>query len=323
MLESAENWLTEVKNIAVLGAGTMGHGIGQVFALAGYDVMLYDIDDAILQRAMARIDSNLDVFIENGLATEEAKQRALSKINTTTDLATAVGEADFVLEAIPEMLELKQKTFHDVERMCREGTILASNTSSFTISDIGALCQRQDNLAIAHWFNPPHIVPLVEVVKGPKTSPQTVECICALLDKVGKKPVRIMKEVAGFLANRMQMALFREACSLLERGVAGAEDIDTAVKASFGFRLPTIGVFETMDLAGLDTVLRVAEELFPDIENSIEVPRLIRELVRQGKFGAKTGEGVYQWPKQKLDALIRERDRQFLQRLKQLYLDKA
>jgi len=322
MTESTENWLKRVQAIAVLGAGTMGHGIAQVFALAEYNVMLYDVDAAILQNAMTRIDSNLNSFIESDLITKEVKQQALSRIKSTTDLATAVKNVPFVQEAISEDLSLKQQVFDDVEKCCGQDTILASNTSSFTMRDIGNQCQRQVNLIIAHWFNPPYIVPLVEVVKGPKTSLETMERTYALLDKAGKRPVRIMKEIPGFVSNRMQIALIREALSILEQGVASAEDIDTVIKTSFGFRLPTIGVFETADLAGLDIDLTCTEELLPEVESSTELPQIAKKLLAEGKFGAKTGEGFYKWPKEKLEATIKERDKQFLQRLKQLYFGK-
>jgi len=322
MFESAESWVEEVQNIAVLGSGTMGHGIAMAFALGGYNVRLYDIDHALLQKAVTLINSHLDSFVENDLATKETKRQALSRIKVTTDLATAINNVNFILEAGPEILKVKQKIFHDVEEICHQDAILASNTSTFLISDIGVLCKRQSNQIIAHWFNPPYIVPLVEVVKGPKTSPETMERTYALLDKVGKKPVRIMKEIAGFVSNRMQIALLREALSIFENGVASIEDIDTVAKSSFGFRSPTIGIFETSDLTGLDIDLTCAQELFPQIESSTEVPQFCKKLVAEGKLGIKTGEGFYKWPKEKIEATIRRRDEQFLQRLKRLYFDK-
>ncbi len=322
MVERTENWLKRVKDIAVLGAGTMGHGIAQVFALGGYNVTLYDINDTILQKAVAFIDSHLGSLIENGLTTKEAKQQALSRIKTTTDLVTAVKDAEFVQEAVSENLILKQQLFRDVEKRCSQGTILASNTSSFKTCDIGKLCQQQDNLIIAHWFNPPYIVPLVEVVKGPKTSLETMERSYALLARVGKQPVRIMKEIPGFASNRMQMALLREALSILEKSVASAEGIDTVIKASFGFRLPTIGVFETADLAGLDIELTCLERLLPEIESSTKLPQRCKKLLAEGKLGAKTGEGFYKWHKEKLETTIKERDKQLLRRLNQLYFNK-
>jgi len=227
-----------------------------------------------------------------------------------------------VIEAIPEDLALKQRVFRDVERVVSPDTVIASNSSSFPITQTGALCRRRDRLVVAHWFNPPHIVPLVEVVKGQHTSQETMDRTHALMRKLGKRPVQIHKEVPGFVANRMQMALCREALSLLDAGVASAEDIDTAVKASFGFRLPTLGVFETLDLAGLDVYMSISGVLLPDIESSRETPKRLKELVDQGKYGAKTGEGIYPWPKERLEALIKERDWQFLQRFKQLYADR-
>ena len=321
MSESTKSWLGEVTNVAVLGAGTMGHGIAQVFALGGYDVMLYDIGDDILQKALVLIDSHLDTFVKNGLTTEEARRQALARIKTTTDLSR-VKDASFVAEAAPERIELKQKVHRDVEEICHPDTIVASNTSSLRLGDISSLCKCPENHVVAHWFNPPYIVPLVEVVKGTKTSMETMDRTYAFLERVGKKPAKIMKEAPGFVANRMQMALAREAFSILEKGIASAEDIDTVVKASFGFRLPTIGVFETCDLAGLDVYLAVIEQIFPEIESSTEPPRLLKEAVAQKKFGAKAGEGIYKWPKEKLEVTIKERDTQFLRRLKQLYLRK-
>jgi len=313
----------DVKKVAVVGAGIMGHGIAQVFAQGGYAVNLCDINYDILHKALFLIRSNLDTFIEHGLSTKEAKKGALSKINVTTNLAGAVGEADFIVEAILEVLDLKKQIFRSIEEHCPKHAIIASNTSGLSITEIGSLCERQENLIITHFFNPPYIMPVVEVVKGAKTSEETIDFTCALLEKLGKKPVKILKAIPGFIANRIQFAMFREALALLEAGIASAEDIDTAVKGTFGFRLPTIGPFETADLGGLDTWLKIAEDLFAKIDCSREPPLLLKEKVRQGKLGAKAGEGFYKYDKGLLDAKVKERDSQFLERLKQLYLRKG
>ncbi len=179
---------------------------------------------------------------------------------------------------------------------------------------------RPDRTIIAHWWNPPHIIPVVELVKGQYTSDQTVDLVYELLKSIGKKPVKILKEVPGFLGNRLQFALYREVLSCLKEGVASAEDIDSAVKGTFGFRLPTIGPLETSDFGGLDTYLNIAEYLFKEIDRSTEPPEMLREKVIQGKLGVKTGEWFFSYPPGKVKEKIKERDRQFLKRLKCLYL---
>ena len=308
----------DIRKVAVVGAGVMGHGIAQVFAQNGYEVFLYDISHDILQQALSRIESNLDTLIEHGLSTEEAKREALSRISNTTILAEAVKEADFITEATPEIIDLKKEVFRDIEAFCPDDAIIATNTSGLSIDEIGALCERQGNQVATHWFNPPYIIPGVEVVKGTMTSQVTFDCAYALMEKMGKKPARISKGIPGFIANRIQCAILRESLALLEAGVASAQDIDTVVKGTLGFRLPTIGPFETADFGGLDTWFNLAQDLFPQIDRSTEPPPLLREKVEQGKLGVKTGEGFYKYEGDLLDANIRERDRRFIQRLKEL-----
>lgn len=312
----------DIRKVAIVGGGVMGHGIAQVFAQRGYDVALYDIDDNVLRKALSLIEFSLDSLVEHGLTTKEAKQQALSRIKVTTHLTEAVEQADFVTEATPEILELKKQVFRSIEELCAAHAIIASNTSGLSVTEMGSLCARQENLVITHWFNPPQIIPVVELVKGLRTSQATFDCTFSLIKKLGKKPVKIMKEIPGFVVNRIQFAMFREALALLEAGVASAEDIDTAVRGSFGFRLPTIGPFETADLGGLDVWYVIAKDLFPKIDCSTE-PFCLNEKVSQGKLGAKSGEGFYKYEKGLLDAKVKERNKQFLQRLKHLYQNQA
>jgi len=315
--------LSEIRKISVIGSGIMGHGIGQTFALGGYDVVLDDVSDEILERALQRIRKNLDTFVEFGITTDDAAREALSRIKTTTDLKKAARDSDFVVEAVPEVLDLKKRIFRDLDAYCPSHAIIASNTSGLSLTEIASGMKRQDQAVIAHWWNPPHIIPVVEIVKGRYTSDQTVNLVYDLLVAIGKKPVRILKEVPGFLGNRLQFALYREALSCLREGVASAEDIDLAVKGTFGFRLPTIGPLETSDFGGLDTFLNISEYLFKEIDRSTEPPELLKEKVKAGKLGVKTGEGFYPYPGEKADEKIKERDRQFLQRLKCLYVGKS
>jgi len=311
--------LSQIKNIVVVGSGIMGHGIGQTFALGGYEVTLNDINDTLLNKALQQIRSNLNTFVEFGITTPEGAKEALSRIKTSKDLKEAAEKSDFVVEALPEVMDLKKRIFKELDEYCPSHAILASNTSGLSLTEMVSRIRRQDQAIIAHWWNPPHIIPAVEIVKGRHTSDKTLDLVYQLLVSIGKKPVKILKEVPGFLGNRLQFALYREALYCLKDGIASAEDIDKAVKGTLGFRSPTLGPLETSDLGGLDTFLSIAEYLFKEIDRSVEPPEILREKVRQGKLGIKTGEGFFRYTSGEAEKKIKERDRQFLQRLKCLY----
>jgi 3-hydroxybutyryl-CoA dehydrogenase len=312
--------LSQIKTISVIGAGIMGHGIGQTLALGGYEVILNDISEELLEKAVQRIRSNLNTFIEFGIATPKQAKEALSRIQSNTDLKAAVKETDFVVEAVPEVMNIKKQVFKKLDEYCPGHTIIASNTSGLSLTEIVSQIKRKDQAVIAHWWNPPHIIPVVEVVRGRYTSDQTVNLVYQLLVAIGKRPVKILKEVPGFLGNRLQFALYREALACLREGIASAEDIDTTVKGTFGFRLPTLGPLETSDFGGLDTFLNIVQYLFKEIDRSTEPPEILKEKVREGKFGVKTGEGFFSYPPEKVQEKIKERDSQFLRRLKCLYI---
>jgi len=319
--------LAEIKSVAVMGAGIMGHGIAQSFLMGGYPVFLYDVQDSILETAKAHIVKNLELFRKAKAGPDKDAKIILRMLVITSDLACAVKEGDFIVEAAPEDLKVKQTLFQDVESRCRTGAILASNTSSLTLKDIGVGIKNKTRLVTTHWFNPPHIVPVVEVVRGEQTSEETVEVTYQLLNKIGKVPVKINYELPGFLVNRIQVAMLREVFDLYEKGAASATDIDKAVKGSFGFRLASIGPLLTADLGGLDVYLRVCENLYPKIQSSTELPQALKRLVAQGHSGIKSGKGFYDYEvdfsKSEFDKVIQKRDNEFLTRLKCLYFNKA
>jgi 3-hydroxybutyryl-CoA dehydrogenase len=303
--------VSDIRRIAILGAGIMGHGIAQEFAVAGHEVGLYDVDQSRLDAAMARIAANLERLEDAGVVPPGATTTTPARIRASTVLEAVTADADYVVEAAPEDLALKRELFAELDRRCRPETILASNTSTFPPSKLAAATRRPDRVLVTHYFNPPFLVPLVEVVRGPESSDATVATVVALLKDVGKSPVVVQKEAPGFIGNRLQLALVREALSIVAQGLATPEDVDLVVRTSLGRRWSVAGPFETSDAAGLDTVLAVAGQLFPAIESSPEVPPLLQDMVARGDLGLKSGKGFYDWPPEAAEAL-RERIRQAL-----------
>lgn len=318
--------LEEIRRISVLGAGIMGHGIAQTFLMGGYPVMLYDVEQSILDRAKAFIEQNLRLFSQFDLIAEAEIAPCLQRLTTTLDLSTCVKDSEFIVEAALEDLALKQKLFEEIESYCKDDAILASNTSSLTLADMAVRVKNRGRLVITHWFNPPHIVPTVEVVKSQWTTEETADTAYALLAKVKKLPIKIAREVPGFIVNRIQVALVREVLSLYDQGVASAEDIDRAIRGSIGFRLASIGPLQTIDLAGVNLWLRVCQNLMPVIENSKDVPVALQKLASEGHDGIKSGKGFYDYSRAlsggTLDEAVQRRDREFLNRLKNLYWQK-
>ena len=299
--------MKDIKNITIVGAGTMGHSLAQVFAQAGYQVWLTDVKEEILAKAKTLIAANMKTPIELGLLTEKEAAAAVDRVRTTVKIEEACREADFVIEAIVENADAKKTIFASLDTLCPPHTILASNTSYLDIYKY-VETRRPDKVVITHWFAPPHIVPLVEIVCGAQTSPETVQTVKDLISKVGKKPIVISKFLPGFIANRLQSALNREVLFLLDNEFASGEDIDIAAKASFGFRMPIIGLVKRMDFTGLDLMQQVLHnqqtKAAPDIDHSPSVDR----LVAQGKLGAKSGSGFYDYGGRSSAEIMKERD---------------
>ena len=300
--------LNKISHIGVLGAGLMGHGIAQVFASAGYAVNMYDVDPATLRTAKDRIAGNIKVFIELKFAQSEDIDRCLDRINLCPTLEALGQGPQYIIEAILEDLKLKRSLYAELERLTSPETIFSSNTSAISITEISAALKIKERFLGTHFWNPPHILPCVEVIKGTFTDEIVFETVYALMNKVGKVPVRVLKDVPGFLGNRLQHAMWREAISLREKNIASAEDIDKVVKFGFGARMPFIGPLETADLAGLGLTRDIHRYLFPHLESSQTPSPALDDLVAAGATGVRGGRGFYEWTPEKVQQIIQQRD---------------
>ena len=273
--------------IAILGAGLMGHGIAQVFAVRGYDVAIYDPFQAALDNVRERIANICRDLDED--------PTCISRVRPWPAIDDVVRDADFVVEAALENLAVKQALFAEVERHARPDAILASNTSVIPITAIMANIKDGSRTVGTHWWNPPYLVPLVEVIGTDRTSQATIDFTMALHTAIGKTPVHVKKDVPGFVGNRLQHALWREAISLVENGICDAKTVDTVIKASFGRRLAVLGPLENADLVGLDLTLAIHETVLPAIDSTPGPSPLLAQLIAQGKLGMKSGEGLQVW----------------------------
>lgn len=291
----------KIKHIAIIGAGLMGNGLAQVFA--GDEDSKVVVQDVVLKNNPHEIlRQNLDQLIEKGVMTEEKAGGILSRISFTYDLSEAVKNADLVVEAIPEVMEMKQELFAKLETLCPADCILATNTSVMSITEIASKCKSRNRVIGTHFWNPPYLIPLVEVVKGDDTDLEIMEIVFDHLKKIGKKPVRCMKDVPGFIANRLQHAIWREALSIVEHGIADPQTVDEALRYGPGLRWPIMGILENADMIGLDLALNIQTYIVKYLEDSHEPSTLLKELVAEGKLGFKTGEGYQKWTPEQIAA---------------------
>ncbi|MFJ9384388.1 3-hydroxyacyl-CoA dehydrogenase family protein [Peribacillus sp. NPDC101481] len=281
-----------IQTIGVVGAGSMGSGIANLAAMNGFTVILCDIEDSYLENAIKRIGKFMDKSVARGKMTENQKQETLGRIQTTT-LLEEMKDADVVIEAVLEDLNLKKEVFSALDQIVREGVILATNTSSMSITEIAAATQHPERVAGMHFFNPAQLMKLVEVVRGYQTSDETVEELKALSKQLTKEPVEVKKDTPGFIVNRIMIPQFIEAIKLLEEGVASAEDIDKAV--TLGLNYP-MGPFTLQDFAGVDIGYHVMEYFKEEFnDDHFAPPLLLKQLVRAGRHGKKTGAGFYDY----------------------------
>ncbi len=284
-----------VQRTAVIGAGSMGHGIAQLFAQAGIAVRITDARQAGLVAGMGRIRRNLKALVKLEVLKKREADAAFSLIEPVATIRLAVEGADYVTECVTESMRLKQAVFEELDACTAPNAILASNTSSLSLADIGAQAKRKSRLIVTHYFNPPHIIPIVEVAPASFTDPSVIKTTCALLLRIGKRPVCLKKVLPGFLVNRIQCAIVREVLSILDQGVASAEEIDSAVRGTIGFRLAAVGPLAVMDFGGLDVWHEVLRNVLPSLSGCIEPPEILRQKVKNGDWGVKSGRGFYDW----------------------------
>jgi 3-hydroxybutyryl-CoA dehydrogenase len=283
----------DVKKVAVLGAGLMGSGIAQVCAQAGINVVMRDIKDEFLEKGMKGIKDGLGKVVSKGKMTQEDASAIVGRIETTTDLAKAVSEADLVIEAIPEEMKLKKEVYKEVSKNAQEHAIIASNTSTLSVSEMAASFKKPENFVGLHFFNPAPVMKLLEIVRGKRTSDETVQFAKDLANRLGKTPV-VSIDSPGFIANRVALPLMIEAVTALEEGVASKEDIDTAMK--LGYNHP-MGPLELADLVGLDTILHSIKGVGDKLKSPRwKSPKLLEQMVKEGKLGRKTKKGFYDYP---------------------------
>ena len=293
--------MAKVRRASVIGTGTMGPGMGAVLARAGIETALFDVSTEALERARAGVALAAGV-----LDRLDAPTAPGGSVRFETDLVAAVGGADLVLEAIPEKLELKQDLFRELESLVPEGTILASNTSGIPITQIASVCERPGRVVGTHWSNPPHLIPMIEVIPGKQTSPDVIEASCALVRRFGYHPV-VEREVPGFVENRILYAILRECLDLVDRGIIDPKGLDLNVRWGIGYKLAVIGPMELLDMAGLDIYRAVGSYLNPDLSTSAEVSKTIRDLIEQGRLGMKTGGGLYDYTPEEIERLRAQR----------------
>jgi 3-hydroxybutyryl-CoA dehydrogenase len=283
------------RRVAVIGAGLMGHGIAQIFATEGYEVSLNDLTDEILEKALGAIRSNLLMLAENGIGKAEDIDQTLRRVQATLSVEAAVEGADLVVEAVAEKIDVKQELFRRLDGSCPGETILATNTSVMSITEIAATSKNRHRIVGTHFWNPPYLIPLVEVVPGAETSQAVVDATYDILASVGKHPVKVKRDVPGFVGNRLQHALWREAIAIVDQGIADAATVDEVIKYSFGIRLPVLAPLETADMVGLDLTLQIHDYILKHLDRSVEPATVLREKVGKGDLGFKTGRGFREW----------------------------
>ena len=301
-----------MKKIGVLGTGTMGAGIIQVLAQNGYEVVMRARRESSIEKGLATVKKNLDKMVAKEKITAEEAEAVFARIHGSTDI-NIIADADLVIEAATEDMEAKKRFWQEISRLVPETAVLATNTSGLSITEMSGAVHLPERFAGMHWFNPPHIVQLIEVTKGEQTSDATADFIMELSKAVGKKPIKVQKDIPGFIANRLQYALLREAAHLVEEGAASMEEVDLACSLVIGMRYACLGPFRVVDMGGVDIFNSVSNYLFAELCDDKDGSRLMQQLVAEGKLGVKSGEGFYPYRPEEIPELIQERDTRYIQ----------
>lgn len=307
--------MSDIKKIGVAGSGTMGAGIAQILAQHGYKVVVSDLEERFLEIGQRIIATNVGILENQGLISPEGIELVKSNISFTTT-KEEFRDCQLIIEAIVEKLDVKKAFWKEVEAIVTRDCILASNTSGLSINAQCEELQHRDRFIGMHWWNPPNIIPLIELIKGDESSEKTVEALEELIRKIGKQSVVVLKDAPGFIGNRLQFAVFREALHILEEGIATAEDIDKAMRFGPGFRYPHIGPLQTADLGGLDTFYYISSYLFAELSNRKDVPAILQEKMDKRELGTKAKKGFYDYPGEKVSEVISKRDEKFFEQLK-------
>ncbi|MEH7178087.1 3-hydroxyacyl-CoA dehydrogenase family protein [Neobacillus vireti] len=316
-----------IKKIAVLGAGTMGHGIAEAFAMYGYDVHLYDTDEDRLRDALKEIEEELNMLVETNFIEAQSVGLTLERITVFTDLKQSVEDRDYVIEAVPEILELKQNLFKQLDEYCPSHTIFASNTSSLPLTGMMELIsdKRKERMLVNHWYNPGHLMPLVELSYFGNMPDDLFKEVEQLYQSIKKQTIRVLQDIPGLIANRIQQGIAREVFSLIEMGAATPDDIDKALKFGPAFRYATTGQLEITDLGGLDIWCTVSDNLLKAMDHSQHANEMLRQKVAQGKLGIKSGEGFYEYNQDEKSAVKKRFAERLIHQLKasEFYINKS
>lgn len=308
--------LKNIKIIANIGAGTMGHATALQFAMKGYQVNLLDTSQAALDKGMQQIKSDIETFKQAGILTDNSED-ILNKISTTTNYEHALSKADFVIESIIEDLDIKKQVWQKVEEYVQPETILATNTSGLSPTAIQEVLQKPERFVVAHFWNPAQLMPLVEVVPGKSTTQATIDVTVDLMNDIGKHAVALKKESLGFVGNRIQLAVLREAFHIISEGIAEPEAVDDIIKYSLGRRWSLVGPIASADLGGLDVFKNISSYLYADLSSEQETDPLLSKMIAEKKLGLKSGQGFFDWHGSEGEQIVQQRDEALLKLLKQ------
>lgn len=308
---------SDIRQAMVIGTGLMGPGIAYSYATAGCDVVMWARTQESVDRGLRSLESGLETLVNGRCIDQQQAQERRARVRGTTDFEEAARPAQIVTESIVEDARVKQDLFARLEGVCSPETIMTSNTSGIPATLLAAELAHPERFAVTHFWNPPHLMPLVEIVKGERTAQETIETLLELLRIPGKKPVVVMKDTPGQLGNRLFHALIREAIYIVQEGIASAEDVDTAIKNGLGRRFPVYGTLEHQDVVGLDMVLAIQTYMAKALTNSTEPAPILRDKVAAGDLGVKSGNGFYDWHKREVQPLIARRDAFLVELLRQ------